>query len=280
MIHKNEKPFDRLAVIYNVNDAVTSYFSIDDKLGHWIDPCFDAIYWNEFIVYGIPSISNENEMDDDLEDDLSSGIEIGKIVGCHIAKSLIENLGAEPYVACDDSDAVLEEMYSVLQEHMDEELDWIDDIYYLHDIEIKPEYQGFGYEVILLRQLPAVIVKSLQVFPSLLVFLPRQIQYDEPESNDEMNAIIRHRLEYSWQNIHKDIHGDNVVLFPPKHDIPEKEINRLLGRRNPGDTVPVAYRDQEIYKLYKSAGFWEIGKTGWLCKIIANIFTKDSMNHK
>ena len=278
MINKSKKPFDRLAVRYLSNDERISEFSVDEKIGQWLDPCYDAIAWSEFIVYGFPPTSSDEDEDDEPEDDFSTATEIGKISGCHIARSLIVNLEDDPYVVCDDADQDLEAMYSVLQEHEGDFIDY-NDIYYLLEIELKPEYQGFGYEAILLMQLPAIIVRSLHVFPSLIMHLPRQTQYDEPEQNEEMDAIIRHHSEYILQNIDKSVKDDNVVLFPPMHKIPEKEINRMLGRRNPGDTVPEAYRNQEIYRLFKSVGFEEIGRTGWLCKRIANIFTEDGLNH-
>jgi len=279
MKNKIEKPFERLAVRYAPNNAITSSFSVDDEIGYWIDPCDDAITWNEFTVYGIPFPPNVDDADEETDDDLSQAIEIGKISGCHIAKSLIVNLGGDPYEACDDAHAELEAMYSVIQEYEDDFIDWCDDIYYIHEVELNPEYQGFGYEEALLYQLPAIIVESLHVFPSLLMYFPRPTQYDEPERDEDMDAIIRHHFEYRYQNIVKGEDDDNVILFPPKHKIPEEEINRLLGRRNPGTTVPEAYRDQDIYNLYKSVGFKEIGRTGWLCKRIASIFTEDGLNH-
>jgi len=109
--------------------------------------------------------------------------------------------------------------------------------------------------------------------------LPEQTQYDEPEQNEEMDALIRQHSEYIMQDIDKSWRNKNIVLFPPMDKIPEKEINRILGRRNPGETVPEAYRNQETYRLFKSVGFNEIGKTGWLYKRIACAFTKDGFIH-
>ncbi|MCL2146484.1 MAG: hypothetical protein FWH52_01630 [Synergistaceae bacterium] len=279
MAKKPKKPFRTLAVRYNGDCPRTSIFTIDDDIGDWIDPCYDAIVWNEFSVYGIPD--TETDMDKVLNDDFESAVTIGDIFGCHISKALIINLGEDPYVVCDDENADLEAMYSVLREHEEdfEYLDFYDNIYYIHEIELHAEYQNLGYEKILLQQLPAIIVRSLHVFPSLLLYYPRPTRYDEKERDEEAEAILRHRLNYRMQNILKSEHNGNISLFPPKREVPLSEINRYLGRRNPGDVVPEANRNQEIYRLYKSVGFKEIGNTGWLFKIISSIYTKDGLNH-
>jgi|GEM_PF-1684047 len=273
-----KKPFETLAVRYDAGCVRTSIFSIDDSLGEWVDPYDDTISWNNFLVYGVPD--TEDALDKVWDDDFTSAIQIGRISGCHIPKSLIVNLGAEPYQVCDAADADLEAMYSVFQEYEEDFMDFYDDIYYIHEIELNAEYQGYGYETILLLQLPAIIVKALRVFPSLLMYYPAPTQYDEPERDLEAEAILTHRLEYNSQKIFKSKGDDNVFLFPPKREVPEKEINRFLGRRNPGDTVPEAYRNQALYSLYESVGFKEIGQTGWLCKPIASIFTaKSGLNY-
>jgi hypothetical protein len=281
MKSKKERPFHELVVRCDAEHKGLSIFSCDDKLGNWIDPCDDAISWNEFLIYGIPDkTDDEDEInDEEFEDDFSKATEIGRIIGCHIAKSLIVNLGHDPYISCDDEAGDLESMYSVLQEYDDDNLDFSDDIYYIHEFEIKPEYQGFGYESIILLQFPAIIVRALHVFPSLLMYFPQPTGHDKPERDEEAESILLHRLNYRFQKSNKDKRDENILLFPPVRDVPIKEINRFLGRRNPGTTVPDVYRNKDLYKLYKSVGFKEIGKTGWMCKRISSIYTKDGLNH-
>lgn len=275
MVDKKDKPFNGLAVGEGIDSPRTSMFSTDDNPGSWIDPSDDAIVWHELSVYGIPDMSD----DEVLAGDYSSAIEIGTVMGCHVACSLILNLGADPYVACDDADANLEAMYSIIQEHENDFIDHLDDIFYIHEIELKPEYQGFGYERTILLQLPAIIVRALHVFPSLIMYFPSPTQHDETGLDEETEALIRHRLNYRLQKINKKTNDGNLVLFPPKQDIPEKAINYVLGRRIPGSIVTETYRNHDIYDLYKSAGFSEVGKTGWLCKTIANVYSDDGLNY-
>ena len=278
MAKRKKMPFESLAIQRSAGIERTTIVDINGKRGCWIDPCFDAIAWDEYIVYGISN--SEEEIEKAAEGDLSSATRIGKIEGCHIAKSLIVNLGDDPYITCDGAHADLEAMYSVLQEYKPfaEEECFVDDIYYIQEIEMEPEYQKIGYEKALLLQLPAILVKQLHVFPSLLIYFPRPTHRDEPERDEEAEAILLHRINYATQNITTREKDDNVIIFPPKCAIPEKEINRVLGRRNPGESVPEAYRDNDVYKLYKSAGFKQINKTGWLCKHITSIDDEDESN--
>lgn len=273
MVTKLAKPFKTLAVTYDGWRKKTAIFSVNDKIGAWIEPFSDIITWSELSVYGVPDM--QDALDKVYDNDFSLSTKIGTIFGYHIPKSLLIDLGEDPYEVCDSMCADLEAMYSVLLEY---ELadDFCDNIYYIHEIEISPEYQGFGYEKKLLLQLPAIIVDSLNVQPSLLMYFPAPTQYDEPEHDDDIMAALLHRLEYNTQMQKRD---DNITLFPPIYEIPEKEINRVMGRRNPGDTVPKAYRNMALYKLYQSAGFKEIGQTGWLYKNIASIFSKDGLNY-
>lgn len=280
MAQKKEKPYKKIAIRSSANGVTTTYFSIDDDLGAWIDPCDDTLRWIKLQIYGIPNKKEDAETNEIDEDDFTSAEPMGEIFGCHIAKSLIVNLGEDPYTVCDDEDSDLESMYSVIKEHEDDEdfIDWVDDIFYIHEIEFGPAYQNMGYEKIILLQLPSIIVTTLHIFPSLLMYFPSPIQHNELERDEEAEAILRHRLDYLYQGIGKEANDDNICMFPPMRDIPEKEVNRFLGRRNPGDTIPEGYRNHDLYKLYKSAGFKEVGKTGWLYKRICNIFNKDGLN--
>jgi hypothetical protein len=279
MASKVKKPFETLAVRYDAGGTRTSVFSIDDAPGDWIDPDFNTIEWCEFLVYGVPK--TQDDLEKVSEGDYTSAIQIGRIFGCHVPNALIINLGAEPYDVCDGANADLEAMYSVFNELKEsgDLVDWCDDIFYIHEIELNPEYQGFGYEAKLLLQLPAIIVTALRVFPSLLMYYPAPTQYDKPERDEEAEAILMHRLKYNTRGMDTSAEANNIRLFPPLREVPEKEINRFLGRRNTGDTLPVEYRNQGLYTLYKSAGFVEAGQTGWLYKCICSIFTKDRLNH-
>jgi len=277
MVVNVKKPFKTLAIRHNADDMRVAVFSIDDTPGQCVDPNYDAIKWSEFLVYGISD--SDEEINKVFEDDFSSATKIGSIMGYYVSCALMMNLGYNPYMICDDESADLEAMCSVLMEYEDDFMDYTDDIYYIHEIELDSKYQGMGYEKTLLLQLPSIIVKMLQVLPTLLIYYPAPIMREEPERDLEAEAILMHRLRYNTQEIFKEKKTDNISLFPPIREVPEREINRYLGRRNPGDAVPEAHRNQALYKLYKSAGFQEIGQTGWLCKPIASIYSKDGMNY-
>ena len=273
-----KKPFGALAIRDGIR-CETVVFSIDENPGNGIDPCDDTLEWNEFVIFGVTD--EENDLWIAAGNEVSFTTQIGSVLVCHIPKSLIINLGGDPYDVCDSADTDLEAMYSVLQEYEDseefEDFVFIDDIFYIHEIELNSEYQGLGYEETILQQLPAVIVKSLRVFPSLLMYYPTLVQHSEQEIDKEIQTVLRHRMEYAFKDFAKD-KNSKVVSFPPKHKVSEKDFNRHMGRRNPGDITPAANRNPELIRLYHSVGFKELGHTGWLYKRIINIFTKDGLH--
>lgn len=108
------------------------------------------------------------------------------------------------------------------------------------------------------------------------MYCPEPMQHDEPEHDEEAEAILRHRMEFIAQGTVKQ--DDNITLFPPLREVSGREINRMLGRRNPSDTVPITHRNHAVYRQYESAGFKELGQTGWLHKGIASIYTMDGTN--
>ncbi len=276
MVTKIKKPFNTLAVHYEVGNGITSVFSVKDKLGSCVDPFCDTINWCEFLVYGVPD--TEADFEKVSEGNFASATKIGSIYGCHIPLALIINLGEDPYIICDDEHADLESMYSALREHEVFEEAFIDNLYYIHEIELEPEYLNYGYELQILLQLPSIIVKSLNVFPDLLVYYPRPLDHEDPEPDLEAEAILAHRIEYNAQRLIDNSAKSKITYFPPKREVPEKEINRVLGRRNTGDITPEAYRDQKLYRFFKSCGFQEAGQSGWLFKRMCSIYSRDGLN--
>ena len=265
-----KKPFKTLAVRYFA-DEKTSVFSVGDAQGACVDPYEDSIAWILLAVYGIPD--GDELLDDNGVYDFSSATLMGNISICHIPRSLIINLDADPYSVCDSVSGDLEAMYSVFTEYEEILDDLLDDIFYINEIELKPEYTGMGYEKILLQQLPSLIIKAIRVFPAIMLYFPRPLKYDEYELDSATMDIIRHRLEYANRNTIDPSDDDNISYFPPKHDLSEKDINYVLGRRNAGSTVPESHRDKSLYRLYKSCGFSELGKTGWLYKKTITIYS-------
>jgi len=274
MVTKKEKPFEKLVIRGSGGSIRVAMFSLNDEPGYFVDLDDGLIEYNEFQVYG--TSDTDEDLEKTFDDDFSSATQIGSIFGCHVPSSLIENLGADPYDICDSAASDLEAMYSVINEFRDsfEDIGFDDDVYYIHEIELFDEYQGFGYEKILLLQLPAIILEILHVFPTLLMYFPAPINEDEPEHDIEAEAILAHRMEYNIRKILNDDSNDNILMFPPIQEVSEKELNRQMGRRDAGNTVPEANRNKDLYELYESAGFEELGQTGWLCKPIVDIYSK------
>jgi len=279
-------PFKTLAVLYDAGTRVAT-FSVDDPPGIWIQPIADTIdivAHTVLSIYGIPYDSDDDDYYDDNDEERytqpeyfsNTGVLIGKIFGAHIPTGLIINLGGDPYEACDAQSEELEAMYSVIEEYslVDEVFDNAE-IYYLHEIELKPEYQNMGYELVLLKQLPSIIVTALRVFPSLILYFPRPTQIIEREPDLEVEEVFRHRASYNLREVLEEEEKSNVAMFPPlirfSKEREEKEINRLMGKRDPGSIIPIKLRNRDVYNLYKSAGFTEAGQSGWLYKIITDI---------
>ena len=238
-----KKPFNTLVIRANMESSKSIVFSINDDIGRFVDSYEDSIEWSVFSVYGILEANEDEETM--FEDDFSSATQIGTIFGCHIPRSLIINLGDDPYDVCDSINADLEAMCSVIKEFEDDLFGLEDDIYYIHEIELLPEYQGKGYEKIILLQLPAIIVKMLRIFPSLLMYYPSPTHEDEQERDLEAEAILTHRLSYNLEkmfNILNDEESDNILLFPPKPHFPEIDQAKTLA--------PQGFHRNERFQMY------------------------------
>ncbi|GHU68050.1 hypothetical protein FACS1894184_09130 [Clostridia bacterium] len=229
----------------------------DDEAGDCFDVTDDLVLPNEdqFIIYAIP----EEDEEDFWEGGTTDFPIIATVDGCLIPHALIEALGVDPHELCDDLAGDLEAMYSALEEHGVFDDEDIDNIYYINEITINdPEYVGRGYEQIILKHLPGLILKCMRVMPSLLAYLPPVAKAVEAhELSDEAREVAFQHIKYNSRN-------NNISYFPPKRALTPAEVNRVMGIRNPGDTIPGENRDYKQYAIYESAGFEEAGNSGWL----------------
>lgn len=64
-----------------------------------------------------------------------------------------------------------------------------------------------GYEAVLLRQLPAVLVTALHLFPTIIMHCSEPIQHDQPEVDREAEVILSHRTNYNMEKVFGKIDG-------------------------------------------------------------------------
>jgi len=274
MDNKKRKIFPQIAVkhLYDINKSIT-VFDANETPGRFIDPVSDSIIQADFEIYGYyDDIEGTIQSNIIEEHDFSNAFLIGYIYGHFIPIDLILNYHYDPYTACDDFDSVLESMYSVINEFTDDgEFDgkyFIESIYYLHEIVIKDEYKNLGYEKMTLIQLPALLYKTLRSSVTIIMYCLSFTFEDEynPEAEDIINQKEAFEKQFKGKN------DTNVTVFPPIKKISEEGLNYIMGRRNPGSIVPKENRDLKIFRLYKSSGYKELGKSGWMYKYIKSIY--------
>ena len=180
MANKSNESYKTLAVKYIQDSSDTAVFSIDKKLGAFIDLFEDTINWVMFDIFGVPE-SEEYCENVHIHRTFSLNC-IGGFNGCHIPFSLINNLHSETYSVCKSAHDVLEELHSIIQDNKDifGDISLYNDIFYIDDINFEDDYENIGYEKSILLQLPAIIVKTLHVFPSLLMYDPHRSDLFEP----------------------------------------------------------------------------------------------------
>ena len=227
----------------------------------------------EFLVYGFNDDEETGYITEKIyEDDFSKAIQIGNIIGYHIPVDLIVNHLYDPYTICDDHSALLESVYSVVKEFADElEQFLISSIFFIDEISIEPEYQNKGYEKVLLRQLPAFLSKALRIDTTILMYKISLLAEPDSERDIEAEEILAHRYKYEKQMNSKN-NENSIKVFPPKLELTENNINYLLGRRIPEKAVIKSLLDQSSIRIFKSVGFKELGKSGWMYKYIKSIY--------
>lgn len=149
--------------------------------------CHDTcVIWNRMIFYGVPFDVLDDKMNSVYDGDYSNLIKIGEITGYLILCKQMLSKGENPWVICDDLNADLEYTISALMDEggplNSENGDPEQDIYYIHEFGMVPDYNDIKLKSKIIHELPNLIFTFLHVNPELLAFYPAPLEYPPDEN--------------------------------------------------------------------------------------------------
>ncbi|MCL1915060.1 MAG: hypothetical protein FWG10_14630 [Eubacteriaceae bacterium] len=168
MADKKARPFETLAIkcLPKKNNTI---FKLDDTNQEWFHPLDDAICWNELWIYGVPDSWRDNR-DKISEIDYLDATLIGKITGCHIINYVLMEFNFDLKNINFNGDIGLEVLCNYLEGNENTDIDdSFDNYYYLKEFHIEKKFEGMGYEVEILEQLPLIIMRELCAYPELAI---------------------------------------------------------------------------------------------------------------
>ena len=182
-------------------------FDIDDSYGY---DCHDTcIIQSNITFYGVPFDLTENQMDMVYEGYYDDVVKIGDIFGCLILCKQIFDEGYNPWLICDDENGDLEYTISALSDKYGplniERGDPYQDIYYIHEFKMLPNYDNEFLKGRIIEELPGLILKFLHVAPDIIAYYPAPMEY-EPDPDREsrhsaLRAIVAQRLDTATKSI-------------------------------------------------------------------------------
>lgn len=192
--------------------------------------------------------------------------------------------GENPWVICDDLDADFEYTISALMDEggplNSEDGDPEQDIYYIREFEMVPDYNDIKLKSKIIHELPNFIFTFLHVNPELLAFYPAPLEYP-PDENLEaryqaLNSIRAQKIETAFGSIisgdSKKKSNDNVANFGDAYQFTEDEFNMVMGRRHSESSYPEEAKDRKEYEFYEANEFEEVGDSRLLYKYIGDDF--------
>jgi len=276
---RKKHKFDSLWVEFFGNN--THLISMDGANDEY--DCHDTcVIGNRMIFYGVPFDVFDDKMSSVYDGDYSNLIKIGEITGYLILCKQMLYEGENPWAICDDLNGDLEYTISALMDEggplSSEEGDPEQDIYYIHEFVIVPDYNDIKLKRKIINELPNLIFTFLHVNPELLAFYPAPLEYP-PDENLEvrhraLDRIRSQKIETAFGSIingdSKKKSNDNVVKFGDAYQFTEDELNMVMGRRHSESSYPEDAKDRKEYEFYKAVGFEEVGDSRLLYKYIGD----------
>ena len=149
------------------------------------------------------------------------------------------------------------------------------DIYYIHEFKMLPNYDNEFLKNRIIEELPGLILKLLHVVPDIIAYYPAPLEYepdpDKESRYDTLQAIVAQRLNSLTNSIDVDEKekqdiDKKMLKFGDIYQFSDDEINYIMGRRNSGSSYPEEAKDKKEYIFYESHGFQEVGDSRLLYK--------------
>ncbi|MDL2319038.1 hypothetical protein LJC74_08225 [Eubacteriales bacterium OttesenSCG-928-A19] len=237
-------------------------------------------YTRTYVVPAMIDFHGFQESDDDMDEyDFDAMPKIGTITGVLLLCRQMDEDGHDFYTVCDDVSGDLEHLASViLKEGLPDDDFQMNpqDIFYIEELEIQPEYQRSGLGSRILAELPTLIWAYLHVKPGVLAYIPTPLEGpEEPldERDQEIFKILMDRAARKMNALFQSIiepekTKTNIVQLPTENQIDEDDIKRVLGRRVEESAHSNDRRNEPLLTFYEASGFVEIAKTQVMVRMV------------
>lgn len=255
--------------------------TLNDDYDAFQDCVDDCLIWCTITFYGIPMGFTDDQMDEIYDRNYYYAVPIGRLKGCLILNKRLLELGEDPLEICDDADADLEFIMSALVDTegpLNEETgDPLQDVFYIHEIEIGKEY-GDLYKGKIIDSLPDLLFSFLHVEPDIIAYCPAPLEYTrdpaEAERQELLMRIAAQKAEHAEQ-VFEAVMGkkpkqqnDSTLSFAGAYRFTEDELKFLTRRRHSGSSYPEGAKDPEEYAFYEKHGYKEAGSSRVLYRLL------------
>lgn len=270
--------FEQICAEYSENRNIM--FDMDGDPEDNYDCVDTCIVWSGITFYGIPFGLSEKQLDNIYNGDYRAAVKIGKIFGCLILCKQMIDKSNDPLETCDDSNGNLEYTISALSDESGP-LNWesgdpAQDVYYIHELKMEPEYDYAPLKSKILKELPYLILSFFHAAPNIIAFYPSPMEYTPDPLQEEREQLLRgiaaDKIDSSLGKItgeksDNEING-NIVKFSDAYKFSEDEIKFVMGRRYSGSSYPEDAKNKDEYSFYEANGFEEMGDSRLLYKCL------------
>ena len=238
-----------------VDHRARYYFDLDDDIDKYF--CTDIIH-----LYGIPESLSEDAIENIYNGSGENAVYLGEIMGTLILGCQLTQDGYNFWLACDDMSGDLSFVASSLMSSkiIQNDFDLLNDIYYIHEIEMEKKFDIFDLKVRILENLLDMIFKLYNVRPSMLTYYPMPLENSDKTVEEPKHDIA---VMVDPAMIDGAVHKTDKIM---RMKITDNELDSLLQKDNEPITYPTSEKDPALWDLYQKAGFEEAGQTRLLYK--------------
>lgn len=217
-------------------------------------------------LYGIPSVWDDEKKDQAIGD-VTKAVPIGDISGYFVLGEAIYNNGGDILDYCDSVSALIENPVSALIE-MSGPLCEDSNLFHIIEFNISDSVDEDDIEN-LLSELPDILFTHIHVLPDIISVYPEPLPHEESKLEKVQDDIARiahyEVMKRVFDNYTNEIDTEQEANAP-QLQLSTEQYNRVLGKRNIGDSYPEEYIDRNSWKPFISSGFEEWRNTRVLYK--------------
>lgn len=217
-------------------------------------------------IKGIPADWDEDKIEKALSRDIEP-VDIGYISGYMVLGQAITEYGFDMWDCCDSVDSVIEHAVSALTKNGGPLSDE-DNLFFISELAVSNDMEEDELVKFLIN-LPDVLLSITHVYPSIVGVYPPPLPHEKSKAEQIQDGLTFIAAREAVQRLSDTLLGKE----PEPSDEPElhlslEQINKLMGRRNSGESYDEEYIDENIWDLFEKAGFSEWKNTKYLYKTI------------